>query len=142
MEFLVAKLHKSTQKFLIISITQDTPRGGWLFVSLAGAGFEPATSDLWGRQANHCSTPQYKSPNFLANGPLLREVLTTLCIGHAALKPAHTLDATEKLVTVGKNRTYNLSSDNCWANVFCLEDYPSHWTYGCFPVSPQQSYFI
>ena len=35
-----------SSNFLTISVTRDTPRGGLLNVSLAGAGFEPAISNF------------------------------------------------------------------------------------------------
>lgn len=50
-----------TKFILRISITQDTPRGGFLNVSLAEAGLEPTISTLWGSRDNHFSTPQYKN---------------------------------------------------------------------------------
>lgn len=62
--------------FLTISVTQDTPRGGLLNVSLAGAGFEPAISNLWRWRDNpllysavykidYCELAVYQGDTFL-----------------------------------------------------------------------------
>lgn len=59
MIFLVTKFNIRNQKFFSISVTQDAPRGGCYYASLAWGGIEPPTSSLWGWRAATATTSHY-----------------------------------------------------------------------------------
>ena len=74
-------------EFMIISITQNAPRGGWPFAFHAQEGLGPSTSGLWGRQATNCSTAQYKQDDFFDIYVALTYWATPPLVGKIGLEP-------------------------------------------------------